>query len=925
MVSLLLKERGRQPVARSALHRVVLAALLIPCGLSAAVDNWSSTSSSLWGTAGNWSGGVPNATSTATFNTALGLQTTITLAGASTANSLSFSAVGGANAYTFDAAGTVNTNTLTLTAGIVNSASTLQTFYNRITLAGAQSWTASSGGLTFNGNVNLGAGANTYALTVNGANAVAIAGVIANGGTAAGTLTYSGTSSLTLTGANTYTGATTITSGTVNLGSATALGTTAAGTTLSSGATLALQGGITVAEGLTVGGSGASANTGAIFNRSATNTLSGGIVQTAATTYSAAAGTQLTLSGALTGNFPITYGKGTATGTLVVSGSNGYVGATAIDAGTVNLRSANALGTASNTANTTVANGAVLQLSNNITLANTGTMILNGAGVGSGALQNLSGNNTWASNLTVASSATIFSSVAGSKLTIGNGTTYASLFSLGTNTVTFDGPGDIWLNSSVGVSGDTGSVVKNGTGKLTFYGYNSFYTGSTTVNAGSLDLTVGPFNAGLYGINGTLTIGAGASNAALAGTVAVNIASNSYVNQLSPTSAVTINSDGILNVGASTGVGSLTLNGGRVAMGTGAVLSPTGSFSATTNSAHLTSLVSGGQVSLSGATTFNVDRDASLSSDLTVSSVLAGGSINKQGTGVLTLSATNTVGGAAINAGVLNTQATNALGTTAAVTVADGAALHVQGGVSLGQTSTILNGTGVASGGALRQISGNNTVTGAVTLGSASWINADAGVLTLAGGLSTSNYDLTVGGAGTTVLAGAIAFGTSTLTKLDAGTLSFTTSTNFSGGTVRLDAGTLALNGVSLSIGTLHITGDSILDFGNSVSSNLSVTTFIIDAGVSLTINNWVNAIDTFYAQNWNGATFDSFGSAPMNQITFSSFSNTMTKWVSSNRMITPVPEPSTYGACLLGILGGLYGWTLRRRVKVRKDEGTKV
>lgn len=915
---------GRRGLARAVLSglrsfggiSVAVAALILVSvqPASAANDNWTSTASTAWGTAGNWSAGVPTASSSLFFNTAAGQQTAIALSSSSLASSLTFNSTGGANAFTFDTVGTVNTNTLTVSGGIVNSDAALQTFYNKIVLGGNQSWTATSGGLSFNGNVSLGSGANSYTLTVNGANAVAIAGTIANGGTPAGNLIYSGTSNLTLTGANTYTGTTTVSSGTLTAGSATALGTTAAGTTVASGATLAVQGGITVAEGLNISGSGATTNTGALSNASGTNTVSGAVVQSAASTISAAAGSQLTVSGAISGSFPVTYGKGTGTGTVVVSGANTYVGATNVDAGTLKIQSAGALGTASNTAATTVANGATLQVAGGIVVTNTGTIVLNGTGSGLGSLQNVSGSNTLGA-VSLASNSTIYSATAGNLLTLG-GTSYtnALTFAMGSNTVTFDGPGDTWLNSNAGVAGDTGGLIKNGTGKLTLYGYNTFYTGATVVNAGSLDLTVGPFNAGIYGINGSLTIGAGSSNPALAGTVNVNIATNSYANQLSPTSAVTINSDGALNVGSSTGLGSLTLNGGKVAITSGMAISPSGNITSNTNSASQTSLISGGQVTLAGPTTVTVARDSSLTSDLTISSTIAGGSLNKQGAGVLTLSATNTIGATAINAGVVNAQAANALGTTGAVTVANGAALQVQGGVSLGQTGTTLNGTGISNTGALRNVSGNNTLAALITLGSASRINSDAGTITLAGGLNTGGNDLTIGGAGATSLAGTLTFGSSTVTKLDSGTLTFASTANLSTGTFLLNAGTLALGGGTTSIGTLHITGDSILDFGNALASTLNVTNFIIDSGVSLTITNWVNSTDFFYAQNWAGATLDTAGTSPMNRITFSSFSNNSTRWLGSNKQVTPVPEPATYGAWLMGLMGAVFVFQRRRR-----------
>ncbi|MBU3586214.1 hypothetical protein, partial [Polynucleobacter sp. AM-26B4] len=66
------------------------------------------------------------------------------------------------------------------------------------------------------------------------------------------------------------------------------------------------------------------------------------------------------------------------------------------------------------------------------------------------------------------------------------------------------------------------------------------------------------------------------------------------------------------------------------------------------------------------------------------------------------------------------------------VTVASGAALELSGGITIGDEALSLNGTGVSSGGALRNISGNNTYGGAITLvTNAVRINSDSDTLTL--------------------------------------------------------------------------------------------------------------------------------------------------------------------------------------------------
>jgi hypothetical protein len=138
---------------------------------------------------------------------------------------------------------------------------------------------------------------------------------------------------------------------------------------------------------------------------------------------------------------------------------------------------------------------------------------------------------------------------------------------------------------------------------------------------------------------------------------------------------------------------------------------------------------------------------------------------------------------------------------------------------------------------------------------------------------------------------------------------------NNSGLTLNL-GGTLNLGSFVNTVGTLNLTGNSILDFGNSSATVLNLDNLNLN-GFTLTITNWVDGVDYFASQNWAGAVFNTRGSAPMNQVTFTGFSNNSTAWQSWDRQITPTPEPATYGMIFMGLsLGGLGArrWWQRRK-----------
>ena len=132
-------------------------------------------------------------------------------------------------------------------------------------------------------------------------------------------------------------------------------------------------------------------------------------------------------------------------------------------------------------------------------------------------------------------------------------------------------------------------------------------------------------------------------------------------------------------------------------------------------------------------------------------------------------------------------------------------------------------------------------------------------------------------------------------------------------GSVFLNGGTLDLNGFDIGFDSLYIGGNSIIDFGSGVASNFTLGDLELANGVTLTITNWIDGNDLFITSDWLNALQDQSGSTPMNQVIFNGFSGNDTIWNSINNEIAPiVPEPSTYGAVLMGL--SLAGWLARRR-----------
>jgi len=215
------------------------------------------------------------------------------------------------------------------------------------------------------------------------------------------------------------------------------------------------------------------------------------------------------------------------------------------------------------------------------------------------------------------------------------------------------------------------------------------------------------------------------------------------------------------------------------------------------------------------------------SANTNISGVLSGtGGLTKSGTGMLTLSGANSYTGATtVSAGVLNIQNATSLGTTAAgTTVTSGAALQLQGGIAVGPETLTLNGTGISSIGALRNISGSNSWAGTITINSTTRINSDSGTLTLdvasGNAITGSNDNLEFGGAGNVTINDVIATGSGTMTKDGLGTLILNAANTYTGATT-VNAGILNIRnatGLGTIAGGTNVYSGATLQLQNNIN-----------------------------------------------------------------------------------------------------------
>lgn len=427
-------------------------------------------------------------------------------------------------------------------------------------------------------------------------------------------------------------------------------------------AALLLDGGVTVtgANTLTVG----TATAGLIVNRGGNNTLEMTTLAfgTLEPLFLAESTSTLNVSSSIIGSGTL---RKEHTGTLILSGNNqagvGFTGAITINQGQLIARNNNAFGTTAGSV--TVNNLATLVLDGGLTIGNesltlNGTAALNNGQTG--VLQVVNGSSTWGTGTTTV-----------------NWNSNPIVVSVSTgNTLT--------LNAMVGTGGN--GLTKIGGGILELAGtVNNTYTGTTTVNEGTLRLNKS--GANIRALNGALIIGDFSGvDIVEYGTAATG------GDQIANAQNVTVNSGAQFNLnGQSDQITNLTMTGGSVSTGAG-VLTFTGTLTYNVGSQALIS----GNLNLGGAARSFVVADGAAVNDLVITAVVSNGGITKtNAAGTLLLDpagGTNSYTlGTILQGGVFALGSPNALGTGTLTLNTANSTLRPKEGIDLVGANAVAN------------------------------------------------------------------------------------------------------------------------------------------------------------------------------------------------------------------------------------------
>ncbi len=769
---------------------------------------WAGTAANgLWATNTNWNPTVvPTVGADILFdNTYVSTNQTIDTGTDRSVRSLSFDAPSNFtlnnNTFTFDNQGVPGFSGITVSqthgtgTNTINSALSLS---NSIFIRNN-----STGTLSLTGNIS--AGANAITLDGTGINTT-LSGIISGTG---GSIIKNDAGAATLSGANTYTGGTTINNGTLNANNATALGSgtvTLAGGTLASTNSSSLNNtlALTASSGLSgVTTTGTLTQTNGAFTLAMNGVTQTGNINLSNNNTGRVLTVQVDTTDSVINGVIANGGTGaggltkTGAATLTLNGANTYTGTTTITGGTVTLGASDRLADASA-----------------VTIGAVGTLNLNGKSERIGTLTAEGG-----ATLDYGAAAGLNTFIFGTYSAPSSGVLVVNNYENGTDKM-----------ASTVAGQDVSTIYFSGLGLAT-------ESGTQTANIGSYT-----------GANAYLITPVAVTGKEWDGSSSASWNTNNNWTTSGKPSSVQLAIFNTLGVGQS----AVTLNGANsvagLRFGTGAsvnydiggtfglTLSGTLPYIQQQSGTNQTISTSGGLVL--GA---NTVVDITGAGDLTISAPITSTAKNLirdgGGAGKLILSGNNSgnTGSVFVNTGVVQAANTNALG-TGATTVSSGASLELSGGIAPTNNISIAS-TGVGGNGAIRNVSGTNTLSGTITETAAAKITADTGTtLNLTGNLTGvpvtgPNVNTTFAGAGAINVA-QITTGTGQVDISTTGTVTFNggATANTYTGLTTVNSGTLSLNKTA---GTNAITNGGLLINGGSVS--LAANNQIADgAGVTL-------------------------------------------------------------------------------------------
>ena len=743
--------------------------------------------------------------------------------------------------------GTFNvTSGTTSAAGVIDGLGALtKSGAGTLSLTGANTY---SGGTTISGGILQVTTASMQGNVTNNANLTfnqTTTGSYTGDISGTGSLTKAGTGTVTLTGTNTHTGGTSVTGGLLTFNDDAKLGDATDAVTLAGGG-LRYDAAMTQTRNIVTGTGGGTLNTN---------------------------GFAVTQDGDISGTTGLTK---TGTGTLTLSGNNTYAGATTITAGTVTAAASNNLGTgAIGLAGGTFLYGAAFDTTRALAMGtgggtlntngfdvevsgiNTGTTLLTKAGAGE---LELSGASTNTGGITITGGSIRASANnnfgASGTLTFNGANTalnYGASFDM-TRAVVFTTAGVLNTNgfdsTLSGVVSGAGNVTKTGAGILTLSNAANTYTGTTTINGGTVsagaNLNLGALTANIAMDGGTLR-----TTGTFTMTNGRDIALNAGGGTFETATGTTLTAQGIISgtgdfnktgagtlvlSGVNTYTGDTNLNAGTISVSNNNQLGNVASDLVFDGGTLLTTtgITSARAITLNaGGGTFNSNgTNSTLSGNITGT-----GDFTKTGVGIVTLSGTNSfLGDVAINGGSLQVSSDANLGDAANALTLDGGTLRLGAATTLAREITL----GAGNGGV--DTNGFNTTLSEIIDGAGSLTKSGTGILTLTGANTYSGGTIvstgtlrgnTVSIQGNVTTNAALEFdqstddtfadnidGTGSLTKSNTGELTLTGTNTYSGGTT-ISGGKLIGNTTSIQG---NIINNAILTFNQGTTGTYGGT-----------------------------------------------------------------------------------------------------